>query len=128
MTTEPSSSENFGPVGPKRVGRLPGWLSAGGTLLLILAGWVGVMALLAAFTDTGDSNLVIGPERQMLNAMPSGSRLVRGGRFTQVIASSRPGHVGDLYRAGAWLVLPALANGCLALRPPSGSGTPGKAV
>jgi len=63
-----------------------------------------------------DNYLAIGPEHLIVEGLPSEARILRTGNHN-VVVNMISGQVGkSLHVAGAWLVLPALANGCLALR------------
>jgi len=85
--------------------------------LLILAAlplaWFALMALAALMPGFAPTALAVVSDQSMLDRMPSDIRLVRGGRNLVVVTSSRPDQVAELYSAGAWLVFPSLANGCM---------------
>ena len=78
-----------------------------------LAGW---LALLAAFTvvfEPSGAVTLLGPERQLASAVArTEARIVTAGAGYMTIAGGSHGVVRDLYRGGAWLVLPALGQGC----------------
>jgi len=85
-------------------------------LAAILFSWFLVMAGLARFLPVSDAYLALGPESRIVDNLPAGARILRTGNHS-VVASMNGDQTGDaLYDAGAWIVLPALANGCLALR------------
>ena len=85
-------------------------------LAAILFGWFLVMAGLVRFLPVSDAYLALGPENRIVDNLPAGARILRTGNHS-VVASMKGDQTGNaLYDAGAWIVLPALANGCLALR------------
>lgn len=82
----------------------------------ILFGWILIMAASARFMPLSDEYLAIGPEHAIVANLPSGARILRTGRHSVAVRMTGGAPGKSLYDAGAWLVLPALANGCLALR------------
>ena len=87
-----------------------------GTLGGILLVWFSLMILSARFLPVTAQYLVIGPELRIIDDLPPDARIMRTGNRTIVVNMSGPNAGRQLYAAGAWLVFPALANGCLALR------------
>lgn len=85
-------------------------------LVAILLVWFLTMAASARFLPVSDNYLAIGPERSIVENMPEEARILRTGNHTVVVNMTGNQAGSSLYGAGAWLVLPALANGCLALR------------
>ncbi len=85
-------------------------------LVSIVFGWFGTMAALMLVTEAAPAALVIAPDMKILRAASDDVKLMRAGRHILILASEEPGYVKRLYRAGAWLVLPALRNGCLDLQ------------
>jgi hypothetical protein len=67
-------------------------------------------------TDAAPAALVIAPDIKFLGNISGDIKLMRSGNQVFVLTSESPGYVGRIYRAGAWLVLPALRNGCLDLK------------
>ena len=81
----------------------------------IVAGWIGSMAAIMWLTEVAPASIVLVSDVRMLASLPLDIKLVRGGKHTLILTSKKSGYVKDLYNAGAWLVLPSLRNGCLAL-------------
>lgn len=108
MTTEPGSAGSS----------LARKLSLHGALLaLLLFSWFLFMALVMRFAEVTPAALVVAPQTEILDNAAPGIRLLRGGDNVFAVTGGRPGYVGALYEAGAWVVLPSLRNGCLDLRP-----------
>lgn len=84
-------------------------------LLALIAGWFITMAIVVRFIDTPSAVIVVAKDFQALGPLGEDILLVRGGRHVFVVTSNAPGYVKRLYKSGAWLVLPALRNGCLDL-------------
>lgn len=85
-------------------------------LAAILFGLVLVMAFSTRFLPLSDADLALGPENRIVGNLPAGTRILRTGNHS-VVAAMKVDQTGNaLYDAGAWIVLPALANGRLALR------------
>ena len=59
--------------------------------------------------------LVFGGRPNLPGSLSEDIRMMRSSRHMMVLTSSEPGYVREIYGAGAWLVLPALRNGCLDL-------------
>ncbi len=85
-------------------------------LAAILLVWFLTMAASARFLPVSDNYLAIGPERSMVENLPVTARILRTGNHVVVVNMTDGPGGKSLYQAGAWMVLPALANGCLALR------------
>ena len=85
-------------------------------LLAIVSGWILVMAGSARFLPLTENYLAIGPGRAMVDNLPEDAGLLKTSSRSMVVnmAGSDAGRL--LYAAGAWVVLPALPNGCLAVR------------
>jgi len=84
-------------------------------LIALVVSWFITMAVIVRFIDTPSAVIVVAKNFQTLDPLGEDILLVRGGRHVFVVTSSTPGYVKRLYHAGAWLVLPALRNGCLDL-------------
>lgn len=85
-------------------------------LLAILFGWFLALAASARFLPMSGEFLAIGPEYRIVENLGPEARILRTGNH-MVVVNIAGGEAGkSLYAAGAWLVLPALANGCLAFR------------
>lgn len=85
-------------------------------LAAILLVWFLAMAASARFLPVSDTYLALGPEHRIVGNLPSGARILRTGNHSVAVNMTDPDAAKALYSAGAWIVLPALANGCLALR------------
>ena len=85
-------------------------------LAAILFVWFVVMAASARFMPVTAEYLAIGPEHRIVENIPPEARILRTGNHSVVVNMTGAGAGKSLYAAGAWIVLPALANGCLALR------------
>jgi hypothetical protein len=85
-------------------------------LAAILFVWFLTMAASARFLPVSDTYLAIGPERSIVDNLPAEARILRTGNHSVVVNTTGDQAGKLLYDAGAWLVLPSLANGCLALR------------
>ena len=79
---------------------------------LLVAGWVGLSALVMVWTDAAPGALVVMPSQALMSDLPDGAAVTGAGRFSITIDSAS-GRTRDLYAAGAWLVLPAGLTGCL---------------
>jgi hypothetical protein len=88
-------------------------VSVWGAALAALGLWFGgVIAATAAIEPTRDVFVLAGPAvLDRLHAIDA-SIVDTSGAFTR-LRGDGPGFVGRLYGAGAWLVLPAGAGGCL---------------
>ena len=85
-------------------------------LTAIVVGWFSTLAGAMLVTEAAPAALVIAPDIRFLGGMPDDIKLLRNGNQVFVLTSESPGYVGRIYEAGAWLVLPALRNGCLDLK------------
>ncbi|MCB1480214.1 MAG: hypothetical protein R3D43_09445 [Tepidamorphaceae bacterium] len=81
----------------------------------ILLAWVVVMAVLMVVAEPAPAALVFGGRPNLPGNLSEDIRMMRSSRHMMVLTSSEPGYVREIYGAGAWLVLPALRNGCLDL-------------
>ena len=102
------------PVAPDHLSR-HGALRTAGILVLIVAGWFVFMAGFMLVSEAAPAALVIAPRAGFLDDAPRDMQLMRGGETVLVVAPGGDGYVRRLYASGAWLVLPALRNGCLDL-------------
>jgi hypothetical protein len=93
-----------------------------GAIVLVVFGWLAVVAALTFGSAPGKSMAIVGPPSQALTviAKANGRILVSNNYFT-IARSDDAGFVASLYAAGALLVLDAeQAGGCSGL-PPSSS-------
>ena len=91
---------------------LRGWLAA---LAAMLAGWLGVLMLVALFTDEAPAHVVVFPAPGLVQALPPDVAVLARFRHAVTLRSDRPGLARRLYGAGARIVLPAGLRGCLPL-------------
>jgi hypothetical protein len=85
-------------------------------LVAILFVWFLAMAASSRFFPVSSEFLAIGPELRIVENLVPEARILRTGNRTVVVNMTGGQAAKSLYAAGAWIVLPALANGCLALR------------
>lgn len=91
-------------------------LRGAGILLGIVSGWFTLIAIAtASLGPVGPAVLVLGPG--VPARLPEGAGILRANAGRTVVAASDAAFVRKLYAHGAWLVLPALRNGCMDLRP-----------
>lgn len=88
--------------------------------------WFALMAASMVVWRPTEDALVVAPPGWIGRA-PEGVAIVSAGDWTTVVRHPGPAAARRLYASGAWLVLPALPNGCLALSTrragsPGGSG------
>lgn len=87
-----------------------------GLVAVALTGWFAFVALLTLTVQPTSRVVVIGASQAgALEAVTAaGGDLVSGlGQGAIAEGANRPGFVRDLYKAGAWLVLPATGGACL---------------
>lgn len=95
-----------------------GWLVVIARMALAVVGWFVALAAVTLAFEPGGSVTVIGPEHRVVPALSrTDVRLVTAGTGFMTIRDGRPGFVADLYRGGAWLVLPPLGEGCSSKAP-----------
>jgi hypothetical protein len=85
------------------------WLVA---VPLVLAGWLGVLALVAGLGGKAPALLVLFPPEGLVAGLPEGVAVLDSGRVSLTVSGGGD-LVGQLYRLGAPLVLPAGLQGCL---------------
>lgn len=95
-----------------------GWgraLRTTGILFAIPIAWFCVIiGATAAFGPVGPAVLVLGPD--IPTRLPDGAGILRAGNGRTVVTAPDAAFVRRLYANGAWIVLPALRNGCMDLR------------
>lgn len=84
--------------------------------LAIVIGWFAAASGIMLFSEAAPAALVIVRDDGFVRNLPEDVKIVRGGAHSMVLTSEKPGYVQDLYRAGAWFVLPARKSGCIDLR------------
>ena len=83
-------------------------------LPIVAVAWIGLMALVMRFSDVAPAAVVPFPTAAVMAELPEGVAILGLNRGA-VTVKNRPGLAGELYAAGAWLVLPAGLTGCLPL-------------
>lgn len=76
-------------------------------LPILAIAWLGLLAGVMVVTEQAPVALVIGPV-----VIPADAAIVADPWIGVSLQSDAPGFVADLYRSGAWLVLPAGLLGC----------------
>ena len=84
-------------------------------LLAVFTGWIGTLALVMLVSDAAPGAIALLPGEGFASRMPEDASIVAAGPLWIGIRSDAPGLGAALYRAGAWLVLPAGLPGCLPL-------------
>ena len=90
-----------------------------GAAVLVVAGWIGVVAALTFASPPGKSMAIVGPPAQALAAIiKANGRVLASGDYLTIARSDDAHFVAHLYAAGALLVLDAeQAGGCTGLPP-----------
>jgi hypothetical protein len=87
------------------------WLVA---LPVVLAGWIGTLALVMRLGGDAPAALVLFPPEGLVGTLPEGVAVVSSGPVSVTLrGDGGTGLVAALYRLGAPLVLPAGLTGCL---------------
>lgn len=81
-------------------------------LLLIPAGWIGLLAGVMLASDVAPAALVVLPSDAFLAGLPKGVAILSSTPVSVTLTSEAPGLAATLYTSGAWLVLPAGLAGC----------------
>ncbi|MBC2773535.1 hypothetical protein H6M51_11720 [Rhizobium sp. AQ_MP] len=106
MTTEPD-------IRRTAVQRL---VRSGAVLLGIVGVWFSALAASTAILGpVGPAVLVLGSD--IPARLPDGAGILRANGGRTIVSAPDAAFVRSLYAHGAWLVLPALRNGCMDLRP-----------
>ncbi len=87
-----------------RFRRIPQML---GTIMVLPAAWLALLALVMLITEQAPTALVIGPAH-----IPDHAAITADPWIGLSLQSDKPGFVKELYANGAWLVLPAGLLGC----------------
>lgn len=85
------------------------WLLA---VPLVLAGWLGVLALVARLGGEAPALIILLPPEGLATSLPDGVAVVGTGPVSLTV-SGGANLAAELYRLGAPLVLPAGLEGCL---------------
>lgn len=101
-----------------RGGALVSWF-CGATAALGV--WFAALTALTVTAEPTRAVVVFAPERAavMIAVATADVTLIDGSDNVVRVAGSSPGFVAKLYAAGAWLVLPSRASGCVSLRRPA---------
>lgn len=83
-------------------------------LPFVFVGWIAVMGLVMRFSDAAPAAVVPFPTKGFLHNLPTQAAILDVNGLAVTFAN-RPALAGELYAAGAWLVLPAGLAGCLPL-------------
>lgn len=83
---------------------------------LILLVWFSLSATLTLIPNFTKTALILLPNRALLANLPEETFILAWNETSAVVTSEKPDFVAELYKAGAFLVLPARKNGCLALQ------------
>lgn len=81
-------------------------------VLVVLAGWIGILAGVTLLKDDAPAALVMFPTQDFLADMPSGVAILDATSISVTLASDDQDLALQLYRQGARLVLPAGLSGC----------------
>jgi hypothetical protein len=94
------------------------WLTGA---FVAIAVWFAGLVVLTIVAEPTRAVVVFAPDRErVLHAIArSDVTLLDGSERMLNVAGSSPGFVARLYVAGAWLVLPARATGCITPPPPA---------
>ena len=85
------------------------------SLTLVLAGWIGVQALVMRFTDAAPGAIALFPSDGFGSNLPADMAITGAGSYWIAVQYDGPGLARALYSEGALLVLPAGLPGCLPL-------------
>jgi hypothetical protein len=79
-----------------------------------VAGWLLLVVALTPLFPMSDTVIAIGPPEKLLRGLPEdGVATLAAGSVSLALAVETPAQVRSLYRAGAWLVLPATRGVCI---------------
>jgi hypothetical protein len=82
--------------------------------LWAIAGWLLLVVALTPLLPLSDTVVAVGSPPQLLRGLPEGRiATVSAGSMSVALAIEGPAQVRELYRAGAWLVLPASRGACI---------------
>ena len=85
-------------------------------LFAALCGWIAVMVGVMRFSDAAPAAVVPLPSRAFLDDLPKDVAILDINDLAVTFANV-PDLAATLYKAGAWVVLPAGLTGCLPLTP-----------
>ena len=81
----------------------------------VAMGWLAVLAGVMVLSDAAPAALVMFPDPGLLNDLPDGVAIVSRNAVSVTLISEIDGFGAALYRAGAFVVLPAGLLGCAPL-------------
>lgn len=81
-------------------------------LPFVILGWVGILSAVSFLTDAAPAYVVLFPNQTVITRLDKDMSILAANTFSMTIASDAPRIAERLYRAGAWLVLPAGLSGC----------------
>ena len=82
--------------------------------LATVVGWLLLVVALTPLFPMSDTVIAIGPPEKLLRGLPEGEMVtLAAGSVSLALAVETPAQVRSLYRAGAWLVLPATRGACI---------------
>lgn len=82
---------------------------------LVVAAWLGLLALVARFSSAAPMLLVLFPGADFIAHLPQGVAVTGSSAISLTLRADDPDLAAQLYQAGAWLVLPAGLAGCVVL-------------
>ena len=80
--------------------------------LLTLLAWIGLMIGVTFFSNEAPFALVLFPSKAFLEQVPDDISVISYTQFSLTLASDETDLPYQLYRSGAWIVLPAGLQGC----------------
>ncbi len=93
-------------------------------VVLVLVAWITLMALVMRFSSVAPAAVVLFPGEKVLANLPDETAILGLSRFALTV-NNAPDMAAALYKAGAWLVLPAGLTGCLPLTKSQTARLPG---
>lgn len=85
------------------------------TSFAVVIGWLAVLAGVMLVPDAAPAALVMFPSSALLNDLPNGVAILSQNAVSVTLISEMDGFGAALYRAGAFVVLPAGLLGCAPL-------------
>jgi hypothetical protein len=85
-------------------------------MALLLMFWFSVSAAMTFTPGITQAATILFPSNSLMNNLPQDISVLRWDRATASVTSADPDFVRRLYRAGAFMVLPARKAGCLDAR------------
>ncbi len=82
------------------------------SLVLLIGGWLTVVAVVTVITDAAPASVVLFPSDDLLRDLNADTAVLSTSAISVTLASKQSGFVQSLYQKGAWLVLPAGLRGC----------------